>query len=357
LDAQPQHDPSGVDPAERRRAGGSRFERSVAAVTGVVFLVAGAWAFFAPASFFDAAATFEPYNVHLIRDIGAFQIGIGAMLVLALLVRDTLLAALAGAGTGAAFHLISHLIDHDLGGDPAVDIPVFGLTAMLLLAAAISRAAALRRETVRLGRSGAEVRRRKRPTLGVSPSSGQGSGLLAVSGSSLWTTAAARGMMRAAVDRRILLKLASGGSGRRGHSDRTRHDGRRGEGEMHHPLTELPLIEDFGEDFRGRQIEWGGMIVSYETFPKGVDATPLFTGLPGDSCQSPHWGYILKGRVRVKRSRGEELLVAGDVYHLEPGHTPVFEEDTEILEFSPAAEYRKTIEVVARNMAAMEAAE
>jgi uncharacterized protein YjeT (DUF2065 family) len=299
LDAQPQHDPSGVDPAERRRAGGSRFERSVATATGVVFLVAGAWAFFAPASFFDAAATFEPYNVHLLRDIGAFQIGIGAMLVLALLVRDALLAALAGAGTGAAFHLISHLIDHDLGGDPAV----------------------------------------------------------AVSGSSLWTTAAARGMMRAAVDRRIPLKLASGGSGRRGHSDRTRHDGRRGEGEMHHPLTELPLIEDFGEDFRGRQIEWGGMIVSYETFPKGVDATPLFTGLPGDSCQSPHWGYILKGRVRVKRSRGEELLVAGDVYHLEPGHTPVFEEDTEILEFSPAAEYRKTIEVVARNMAAMEAAE
>jgi hypothetical protein len=126
---------------------------------------------------------------------------------------------------------------------------------------------------------------------------------------------------------------------------------------MHHPLTDLPLIEDFGEGFRGRQIEWGGMIVSYETFPKGIDAAPLFTGLPGDSCQSPHWGYILTGRVRVKRSRGAELLVAGDVYHLEPGHIPVFEEDTEILEFSPAAEYRETIEVVARNMAAMEAGE
>ena len=145
MDAQPHGDPGGADPAEIRRARGSRFERSVAAVAGVVFLVAGVWAFFAPASFFEAAASFEPYNVHLIRDIGAFQIGIGAVLVLGVLLRDALLAALAGASTGAVFHLVSHLIDRDLGGDPAVDIPVFGLTAVLLVAAAVSRAAALRR--------------------------------------------------------------------------------------------------------------------------------------------------------------------------------------------------------------------
>jgi hypothetical protein len=123
---------------------------------------------------------------------------------------------------------------------------------------------------------------------------------------------------------------------------------------MRLPLNDLPLVEDYGEGFRGRQIEWGGMIVSYETFPKGVDATPLFKGLPGDMCQSPHWGYILKGRVRVNRSGGDEVLQAGDVYYLEPGHVPVFEEDSEILEFSPKAEYQKTLDVVARNMAAME---
>ena len=126
---------------------------------------------------------------------------------------------------------------------------------------------------------------------------------------------------------------------------------------MRHPITELPLVEDYGEGFQGRQVEWGGMIVSYETFPKGVDATPLFKGLPGDSCQSPHWGYILKGLVRVKQPGGDELLRAGDVYHLAPGHVPVFEEDTEILEFSPATEYRETIEAVARNIADMDAAE
>jgi len=53
----------------------------------------------------------------------------------------------------------------------------------------------------------------------------------------------------------------------------------------------------------------------------------------------------LKGRVRVKRSSGDEVLRTGDVYYLEPGHVPVFEEDTEVLEFSPKTEYQQTIEV------------
>ena len=123
---------------------------------------------------------------------------------------------------------------------------------------------------------------------------------------------------------------------------------------MHQSMKELPLVEDYGENFRSRIVEWGGMIVSYETFPKGVDAMPLFKGLPGDMCQSPHWGYIFKGKVRVKRPGGDEVLQSGDVYYLEPGHVPVFEEDTEVLEFSSRAEYEKTIEVAARNIAAMQ---
>lgn len=49
-------------------------------------------------------------------------------------------------------------------------------------------------------------------------------------------------------------------------------------------IKELPLVEDYGEGFQGRQIEWGGMIVSYETFPAGTDATPLFKALPWESA-------------------------------------------------------------------------
>lgn len=123
---------------------------------------------------------------------------------------------------------------------------------------------------------------------------------------------------------------------------------------MHSAMKELPLVEDYGEDFRSRIVEWGGMIVSYETFPKGVDAAPLFKGLPDDACQAKHWGCILKGRVRIKSKEGEFVLKTGDVYYLEPGHVPVFEEYTEVLEFSPRKEYQQTIDVVARNMAAMQ---
>lgn len=123
---------------------------------------------------------------------------------------------------------------------------------------------------------------------------------------------------------------------------------------MHCAMKELPLVEDYGEGFRSRLVEWGGMIVSYETFPGGVDATPLFRGLPDDACQSKHWGCILKGRVRIRGRNGEFVLQAGDVYYLEPGHVPVFEEDTEVLEFSPRKEYQQTIDVVARNVAAMQ---
>jgi hypothetical protein len=121
---------------------------------------------------------------------------------------------------------------------------------------------------------------------------------------------------------------------------------------MHQQMTELPLVEDYGEKFRSRLTEWGGMIVSYETFPAGVDATPLFKGLPDGMCQSQHWGYVLKGRVRIKRKDGDFVLNSGDVYYLEPGHVPVFEADTEILEFSPKKAYRQTIEVAAKNIAA-----
>ena len=125
---------------------------------------------------------------------------------------------------------------------------------------------------------------------------------------------------------------------------------------MHSAMKNLPIVEDYGGGFCSRLVEWGGMIVSYETFPKGVDATPLFKGLPEDMCQSPHWGHILKGRMRIKRKDGDFVLRTGDVYYLEPGHVPVFEEDTEILEFSPRKEYQQTIDVVARNMAAEQCA-
>ena len=104
-----------------------------------------------------------------------------------------------------------------------------------------------------------------------------------------------------------------------------------------------------------RLAEWGEMTVALETFPAGTDTAPIFKGLPDDRCQSPHWGYVLRGRVRVRYRDREEVIGAGDAFHLEPGHTTVFEEETELVEFSPRGEYRTTLEVAQRNVAAMQA--
>ena len=116
-----------------------RFPVIVAGVVGVTFVVLGLWAFAAPQSFFDTIATFEPYNAHFLHDVGAFMLGLGATLLLATRMTDGLGVALWGASVGNAFHLLSHIMDTDLGGKPATDIPFFAVIALVLLAAAWSR--------------------------------------------------------------------------------------------------------------------------------------------------------------------------------------------------------------------------
>ncbi len=95
----------------------------------------------APQSFFDAVATFEPYNEHFLLDIGAFQLGLGAVLLLAALAsrQDTLAVALIGVSVGSAAHTVSHILGRDLGGTPEVDIPVFFILTVLLVAGGVMR--------------------------------------------------------------------------------------------------------------------------------------------------------------------------------------------------------------------------
>ena len=72
---------------------------------------------------------------------------------------------------------------------------------------------------------------------------------------------------------------------------------------MHHPMKDLPLVEDYGEDFRSRLVEWGGMIVSYETFPAGIDATPLFKALPNENVPIAALGLHPEGAA-ARQGRG-----------------------------------------------------
>jgi hypothetical protein len=102
-----------------------------------------------------------------------------------------------------------------------------------------------------------------------------------------------------------------------------------------------------------RAIEHGGMTMAFERLSAGVETAPLFKGLPDDACQSPHWGYLISGRLRVLATDGtEEGIVAGQAYYLPPGHNVVVEDDAVVLEFSPAHERARTMEHAAQVMQA-----
>jgi hypothetical protein len=109
---------------------------------------------------------------------------------------------------------------------------------------------------------------------------------------------------------------------------------------------ELPAL--FGSDppvIRGA--DWGDLRAMVISLPAGTDLAPLLKGLPNDLCPCPHWGYVIKGRIRVRYADGEETLQAGDLFYLPPGHTPLVEEDTEFVEFSRPAEFQPVLEHLA----------
>ena len=112
-------------------------------------------------------------------------------------------------------------------------------------------------------------------------------------------------------------------------------------------------VEDMGV-MEGRYEELGGYTVGFETFREDADATVLFKGLPDDRCQSPHWGYVVSGKVTFRYADREEVYEGGDAYYSPPGHVPVVSGGTELIEFSPTEEYGRTLAVVEKNLAGMQ---
>jgi len=100
-----------------------------------------------------------------------------------------------------------------------------------------------------------------------------------------------------------------------------------------------------------RAADWGDLRSIAISLPAGTDLAPLLRGLPDDLCSCPHWGYVIKGRMRMSTAEGDEVLRAGDLYHLPPGHTGVVEEDFECIEFSPPAAHEQVLDIVKRNAA------
>ena len=123
---------------------------------------------------------------------------------------------------------------------------------------------------------------------------------------------------------------------------------------MHATREELPIL--FGTDAAGiRGADWGGVRAAIVAIPAGVDTSRLLKGLPGDRCPCPHWGYVLAGRMRVTYADGEEILEAGDLFYLPPGHAVVVEQDVRYVELSPPTPHDAFIKVATRDLAGIRA--
>jgi hypothetical protein len=110
---------------------GRGFVLAVTLLAGLFMTAAGVAALLAPGWFADAAGF--PRHPHFVHDAGAFQLGIGITLLLALIWHDGLALALAGLLVVNTTHAVNHAVDLDLGGhrgDP------WGLAALSLLTAA-----------------------------------------------------------------------------------------------------------------------------------------------------------------------------------------------------------------------------
>lgn len=114
-------------------------------------------------------------------------------------------------------------------------------------------------------------------------------------------------------------------------------------------------VEDHGP-VEDRHEDVDGYTIQFVSFRADIDATPLVKGLPGDACPCPHWGYVVKGRVTYRFADHDEVFEAGDAFYLPPGHIPLADAGSEILQFSPAEQLHVVAETMTRNAMQMQQA-
>ncbi len=101
---------------------------------------------------------------------------------------------------------------------------------------------------------------------------------------------------------------------------------------------DLPILQE-SPTASSSQAEWGDRDKAVETMSPGVNPAFLFLGLPDNRWQCPHWGFMLKGQIRVRYTDREEVITAGDLYYLSAGDVIFIEEGTEVIELSPTRNY------------------
>ena len=113
-------------------------------------------------------------------------------------------------------------------------------------------------------------------------------------------------------------------------------------------------VDDMGPMGEDRHEDLEGYTVDFVSLRQASDLTPMLRGLPDDMCQCPHWGYVFAGSITMHFPDREEVYQAGDAFYVPPGHSPMAEAGTELVQFSPADELQVTNAAIMKNMKAMQ---
>ena len=123
-----------------------RWLRIALGYLALVSLEIGLWAQFAPRSFYDHfpglgrawVSVNGPYNEHLVRDVGGLNLGLAAVLIIAIITlsRPTIIAAAAASLLYGVPHLIYHIVNTDglASGDVAASLGGLALFAVVPIA-------------------------------------------------------------------------------------------------------------------------------------------------------------------------------------------------------------------------------
>jgi hypothetical protein len=109
------------------------------------------------------------------------------------------------------------------------------------------------------------------------------------------------------------------------------------------PRHDVPVAIADG-DVEVRVLDQDGLMVGFVRLPAGADLRPATKGLPNDLCPCAHWGYMLKGRVRMHTTDGHQDFIAGEAFYWAPGHAPEALEDSEYVDFSPTHEFQRVLD-------------
>jgi hypothetical protein len=116
------------------------------------------------------------------------------------------------------------------------------------------------------------------------------------------------------------------------------------------PATAPDTVErtDYGPIDVGT-VELGGYTTDFLHIKQPVDMNVMLKGLPGDRCSCPHWGICTEGGMTVQYADHQEVISAGDVFYMPPGHVPEYLPGTRLIQFSPTDEIAVVSETIMRN--------